>query len=71
MSTVEKVTIFYDGEDICTVTNYTFMVVLITNVRYTNEKTKKRISLSKPAMANLTKIIKGSEVSTITKVTLL
>jgi hypothetical protein len=41
-------------------------VVLITN-----EETKKRISLSKPAMANLTKIIKDLEVSTNTKVKLL
>jgi hypothetical protein len=46
-------------------------VVLITNDSYTDEKTKKRISLVKPAMANLTKIIKDLEVSTITKVELL
>jgi len=43
-------------------------VVLITNDSYTNEETKKRISLSKPAMANWTKIIKDLEVSTNTKV---
>jgi hypothetical protein len=33
-------------------------VVLITNDSYTNEEIKKRISLSKPAMANLAEIIK-------------
>ena len=31
MSTVERVNIFSDGEDISTVTNYKFLVVLITN----------------------------------------
>jgi hypothetical protein len=46
-------------------------VVLITNDSNTNEEKKKRISLSKPAMANLTKIIKDLEVSTNTKVKLL
>jgi hypothetical protein len=61
MSTVEKVNIFSDGEDINTVTNYKFLVILITNDSYTNEETKKRISLSKPAMANLTNIIKHME----------
>jgi len=71
MSTVENVQIFSDGEDIGTVTNYKFLVVLITNDSYTNEETKKRISLSKPAMANLTKIIKDLEVSTNTKLKLL
>jgi hypothetical protein len=58
ISNVEKVNIFSDGEDISTITNYKFLVVLITNDSYTNEETKKRISLSKAAMANLTKIIK-------------
>jgi len=71
MSTVEKVNIFSNGEDISTVTNYKSLVVLITNDSYTNEETKKRINLSKPTMANLTKIIKGLEVSTNTKVKLL
>ena len=55
MSTVEKVNIFSNGEDSSTVTNYMFSVVLITNDSYTNEETKRRISLSKPAMINLTK----------------
>jgi hypothetical protein len=66
-STVEQVNIFSYGEDISTVTNCMF-VGLITSDSYTNEETKKRISLSKPAMGNLTKIIK---VSTKTKVNLL
>jgi len=70
MCTVEKVNIFPDGEDSCTVTNYTFLVVLITNESYTKEEFNKRICLSKPAMANLTKIIKAY-VSTNTKVRLL
>jgi hypothetical protein len=39
-------------------------MVLITNGSYTNEETKKRISLSKGEMANWTKIIKDLEVST-------
>jgi len=60
-----------DGEGINTVTNYKFLVVLITNDSYTNEETKKRISLSKPTMANLTKIIKDLEVPTNTEVKLL
>jgi hypothetical protein len=67
MNTVEKVNIFSDGEDISTVTNYKFLVFLITNDSYSNEETKKSISLSKPAMENLTKIIKALEVSTNTK----
>ena len=71
MSTVGKVNIFSDCEDSSAVTNYKFLVVLITNVSYTNEETKKRISLSKLAMANLTKIIKDLKVSTNTKVKLL
>jgi len=66
----EKVNIFPDGEDRCTVTNYTFLVVFITNESYTKEEFNKRTSLSKPAMANLTKIIKAY-VSTNTKVRLL
>jgi len=71
MSMLEKVNILSNGEDISTVPNYNFFVVLITNVRYTNEETKKRISLSKPAMPILTKIIEFLEVSTNTKVKLL
>jgi hypothetical protein len=71
MSTVEKVNIFSDDEDVTTVTNYKFLVVHITNDSYTNEETMKRISLSKPIMANLTKIIRDLEVSTNTKVKLL
>ena len=55
MSTVEKVNIFSNGEVISRVTNYRFSVVLITNDSYTNEETNRRISLSKQAMANLTK----------------
>jgi len=51
--------------------NYKFLVVLITNDSYTNEETTKRISLSKPAMENLTKIIKSLEVSTNPKFKLL
>jgi len=47
------------------------LVVLITNDSYTNEETKKRISLSKAEMANLTKITKDLEVSTNTKIKLL
>ena len=70
MCTVEKVNIFPDGEDSCIVTNYMFLVVLITNESYTKGELNKRISLSKPAMANLTKIIRAY-VSTNTKVRLL
>ena len=69
-STVENVNISSDGEDSRTVTNK-FLVVLITNYSYTNEETKKRISLSKAEMANLTKITKDLEVSTNTNVKLL
>ena len=61
-STVEKVNIFSDRKHISTVTNYKFLVVLITNDSYTNEETKK-IRLKKAAMANLTKIIKDLQVS--------
>jgi len=71
MSTVKQVNIFSDGEDISTVTNCKVLVVLITNDSCTNEETKKRISLSKLAMGNFTKIIKALEVSTNTKVKLL
>jgi DNA-binding MarR family transcriptional regulator len=71
MSTVEKVNIISYGEDISTVTHYKVLVVLITNNSYTNKETKKRISLRKPAMANLIKNIKDLKVSTNTKVTLL
>jgi hypothetical protein len=46
-------------------------VVLITNDRYTNEAIKKRISLKKATMGILTKIIKGFEGSTNTKIKLL
>jgi len=66
MSTVEKVNNFSDGEVISTVTNYKFLVVLITN-----EETKKRINLSREVMANLTKTRKDLEVATNTKVKLL
>jgi len=52
MSTVGNVNIFSDGEDISTETKCKVLVVLITNDSYTNEETKKRISLSKPAMGN-------------------
>jgi len=69
---VEYVNIFSDGEDISTLTNYKFLVVLITNDSFTNEETKKIISLSKQAMGNLTKIIKDLEDSTTnTKVKLM
>ena len=71
MSSVEKENIFSDGEDRSTVTNYQFSVVLTTNDSYTNEETKRRISLSKPAMAILTKITKVLEVSSNTNVKLL
>ena len=54
MSTVENVNIFSD-EDSSTATNYMLLVVLITNDSYTNEETKKRISLSKSAMAKFDK----------------
>ena len=64
MSTVEKVNIFSDGEDTSTGTKNKFLVGNLTNESYTNEETKKRISFSKPAMANWIKIIKDLEVST-------
>jgi len=67
MSTVEKLNIFSDGEESSTVTNLKFLVVLITNDSYTCEETKKRISLSKAAMANMTKIIRDLEVSANTR----
>jgi hypothetical protein len=70
--TLKKVNIFPDGEDSSTVTNYyMFLVDLITNVSYTNKETKKRMSFSKAAMANLTKIIKVLEVKKNKKGTLL
>ena len=59
MNTEVKINICSDVEAIRTVTNYKFLVVLITNDSYTSEETKKRICLSKAAMANLTKIIKS------------
>jgi len=62
--TLKKGNIFSDGEDSSTVTNYMFLVDLITNVSDTNKETKKRMSFSKAAMANLAKIIKVLEVST-------
>ena len=71
MSTVEKVNIFTDGDDINTITNYKLLVILITNDSYTNEETNKSISLSEPAMANLTDIIKDLAVPTNTKAKLL
>jgi len=46
-STVENVNISSNGEDSRTVTNYKFLVVLITNDSYNNEETKKRIILNK------------------------
>jgi len=45
-----------------------FLVVIITNYSYTNEEIKKRISLIKASMPNLTKVTKNLEVSTNTKV---
>jgi len=71
MANVQKVNIFSDREDFSTVTNYNYLVVLITNDSYTNEELKRRKSLSKAAMANLTKIIENLEVSTTTKLKLL
>jgi hypothetical protein len=47
MSNVGKVNIFSNSDDISTVTNYKFLVVLITNDSYSNEETKKRISWRK------------------------
>jgi hypothetical protein len=47
------------------------LFVLLTKDSDTNEETKKKMSLSKAAMANLTKIIKDLEVSTNIKVKLL
>ena len=70
MSTMEKVNNSSGGQDISRVNNYRFLVVPITNDSYTNEETKKRISLSKATMANVTKTIKILKVSTNTKVKL-
>jgi len=44
MITLEIVNILSDGEDISTVTNCKFLMVLITNESYTNEETKKSIA---------------------------
>ena len=44
-----------NGEDISTVTNYKFLVVLVINDSYTNGKVKKIMRLIKPAMSNFTK----------------
>jgi len=41
-------------------------VVIFTNDSYTNEENMKSISLGKPAMEQLTKVIKELEVSTNT-----
>ena len=65
-----KVNIFLDGEDSNTVIKYKFLLVLITNDIYTNEETKKRISLREVAMENFRKVIKGFEVSSNMKVKL-
>jgi hypothetical protein len=54
VSAVDKVNIFSDAENISTVTNCMYFI--------TNEETKKRIRLSKAAVANLTTIIKNMEV---------
>jgi hypothetical protein len=56
-SNVDKLNFISDSEDISTVTNCMFLVVI------TNEVIKKRISWSRAATANLTKIIKNLEVS--------
>jgi hypothetical protein len=53
MSTVEKVNIFSDDEDTSKVTNCMYLAVI------TNGEIKKRISLSKAAMANLAYIIQN------------
>jgi hypothetical protein len=53
------------------VNSYKLLPVLITGVSCTNEGTKKRISMCKPAMANLTKIRIYFEDLTNTTVTLL
>jgi hypothetical protein len=57
MSIVGKVNILSDGEDISTVTNCTCLVAV------TNGEIKKRISLSKVDMANLTNMIQILEDS--------
>lgn len=46
------------------------MLFVISNVSYTNEAAKKRISLTERVMPNLTKFIKYLEVSTNTNVKL-
>jgi ABC-type histidine transport system ATPase subunit len=70
MSTGEQGNILVDGEEIRTVTSYKFSGALITNDGYIYDEIKRRISLGKAAMANLTKITKDSGVSTNTKVKL-
>jgi len=57
----KKVNTFSDCEDSSKVTNHKFLAVVITN-----KETKKRIRLSKAAMAHLTKITKDLEASTNT-----
>jgi hypothetical protein len=70
MSTGEQVIIFADGEETSTVTSYKFLGALITNDIYTKDEIKRRINLGEAAMANLTKIMRDSSVSTNTKVKL-
>jgi hypothetical protein len=61
MSSVGKGNNFSDDDETSTVTNCMYLVVI------TNGEIKKRISLSKAAMANLTITIQNLEVSTNTK----
>jgi hypothetical protein len=61
VSTEEKVNIFSDDEDTSKVTNCMCLAVI------TNGEIKKRISLSKAAIANLAYIIRNLEVATNTK----
>jgi hypothetical protein len=70
MSTAEQGNISVDGEEIKTVTSYQFVRALITNDGYIHEEIKRRISLGKPAIAKLIKIMKDSGVLTNTKVNL-
>jgi hypothetical protein len=62
MRNVKKGNIFLDGEDSSTVTKYKLLIVLITHYSYTNEDIKKRISLGKATMANLTRKHKNVDV---------
>jgi adenine deaminase len=55
------VNIFLDGEDSSKITNYKLLIVLITHDSYTNEDIKKRISLGKATMVNLTRKLKRLE----------